>query len=326
MKILISNSENLEESSYLAKKLEAEILNFEISNFSGNEKFISFINAPVQDSKIYIFHKLWPNPNDKIIELLLILDYIKSKNYEISGLIIPYLPYLRQDRELKENSAIGARMIAQIFESYKVRKIYTIDAHSKSAIKFFGDKLYNISSVNIFAKRLKDLIESEIKSSTHRHPEQSERSTSLPDWIATPTARNDYNEKMELDISSFLVLSPDQGSYIRAVELAKKLSLDCAYLNKVRENNEVRAYGLNKIGLQNFIIIDDMIDSGKTIIASLKNIAESCNNIIVCVSHMLNKSTIVKISDKYPKIKFINSTEDNEYLDEISNFINSTES
>ena len=102
----------------------------------------------------------------------------------------------------------------------------------------------------------------------------------------------------------FLVFAPDSGAADRAWQTCNLLSaylpnnpLFCKYMvfTKRRTQNGLQLYGLNEYAnnpsYQNrvCIIVDDMIDSGKTMMAAIEKVREfKPKKIYVLVTHLLN--------------------------------------
>ena len=103
--------------------------NLTIKHFPDNESyfFIPEIEA-LKNKKVRIYHRLYPYPDKRIFELLLVLSRLKEKAKEVE-LFAPYLPYARQDRENKEGEAVSADVLCELLKNYGVKKLITYDCH-----------------------------------------------------------------------------------------------------------------------------------------------------------------------------------------------------
>lgn len=136
MRALISNSENFNLVEKIAKKNQMLYIEAKILKYSGGEIQLYFDSNNLDE--IYIFQNLWPEPNCKIIELLSILDICQDcKNI---NLILPFIPYLRQDKDEKLISS-GSRIIAKLINQYNIQKIITFEPHSLNSLKYFNTKI-----------------------------------------------------------------------------------------------------------------------------------------------------------------------------------------
>jgi phosphoribosylpyrophosphate synthetase len=103
--------------------------NITIKHFPDTESYIRIpqINS-LKNEKVTIYHRLYPEPEKRIFELLLILSRVKEKTKEIK-LFAPYLPYARQDRENKNGEAVSADALCIMLKNSGVKKLITYDCH-----------------------------------------------------------------------------------------------------------------------------------------------------------------------------------------------------
>lgn len=142
-----------------------------------------------------------------------------------------------------------------------------------------------------------------------------------------------------------VVVSLDKGGKNRAKEYSKLLNCDLVIFNKVRDlkklidgYNPIKEYIKQDYDFKNkkVLIVDDILDSGSTLINGLKQINQaSLVDIFICYplfskgSREIEKlfkqnkfrkiyvSDLIKINNKIRKNKFIEVLKDNEYLSEI---------
>ena len=272
MFIIYSTSSNKEAATYLARKLNFGLQIAEITNFHCKEKLLSLSSGQIEPHAI-IAHELWPQSNEKIIELLLLLDALESKGLKSATLIVPYIPYLRQDRELEKNTSTGSRMIAKLLKNTIIDKIISVDCHSERAISYFDHKFINIDPAPFFANILQTKI-SNLKKS--------------------------------------IIISPDKGSASRAKNLSKILDIPYLVLHKKRENGVVKTSGFStQDHYKTIIIIDDILDSGNTMRSTIEALKNSSDSIIICITHQLSNESMNSIEKLDQNIKIIstNSTD-----------------
>jgi len=336
MKAIFCLEENYEPASEIAKEHGLEIITALCKEFSGGEVLLSFDEIPVVDEAI-IVHQLYPNPADKIIELLLMIDALENNGIKKAILISAYIPYLRQDRELAENSAIASRMLSKIIDSSIIKKIITVDCHSQKALDFFKCEIVNLDSSEFFAGLLQDKISDAVvispdQGSNHR----AAKLASLLDfsYVILDKTRSDGRVVVQaLDRHSEAVRST-------AVESSFKVYNSKSYstlgFNTIMNGFAINANmdsslptngaALNDEKLRPAaIIIDDIIDSGATIIATIEAIKDLFENIFICATHIINIEVKDKIELLYPNVKIITTNSTNylnkESLENIWEFI-----
>lgn len=82
--------------------------------------------------------------NEEIFELLLLSNAIWHKGWRLDTLVIPYLPYSRQDRVCHEGESFSLAVLARLLNSIEVDNIITYDVHSDKAVELVN----NLTSVN----------------------------------------------------------------------------------------------------------------------------------------------------------------------------------
>jgi ribose-phosphate pyrophosphokinase len=107
------------------------------------------------------------------------------------------------------------------------------------------------------------------------------------------------------NIENAIVIAPDHGAINRASVFSHKLGLALGVMEKTRQNSS-SMHNLNiEVAGKNCIIIDDIIDSGNTIVKATELlISRGAKSVIACVTHgvfsneanlLIQKSAIEKI-------------------------------
>ncbi|MDH5807016.1 MAG: ribose-phosphate pyrophosphokinase [Candidatus Methanomethylicaceae archaeon] len=137
----------------------------------GNFKIVGILNRFFPDGEQYVriledvegdvllIHSLWPNPDKQIIEYFLIIDALKGLRCKSINVLIPYLPYLRQDKRFKPGEPISARVIYSLIESVGIDRIITIDPHLhriKNLSEIFKIECITLSAFPLMAEYYKN--------------------------------------------------------------------------------------------------------------------------------------------------------------------------
>ncbi|MDK2819696.1 MAG: ribose-phosphate diphosphokinase [Mycoplasmataceae bacterium] len=270
-------------SQILAKSVSKisgiKLLEIKKTTFSDGEMIL---NSPetVRNANVFIICNT--SSSESILELLLFVDSIKRASAGNITIINSYYGYSRQDRKAKQREPIGARLMANILETAGANKLITVDLHNPSIQGFFNIPVDDLRW-----------------------------SISLASYL-----QNDENMK-------FSIVSPDHGGAVRARILAELVShsVKIAIVDKRRTGpNKSEILGiLGKVSGKNIIIIDDIIDTGNTILkaaAALKK--EGAKKIYIAATHGLftksfesfEKSDIIDkvlVSDSVENVYAINS-------------------
>lgn len=214
-------------SKSIAKLLNIELGKSTINCFNDGEINIQ-INENIRGKDIFLIQSTCFPVNDNLMELILMTDAIKRSSPKRITAVIPYFGYSRQDRKIgKFRSPITAKVIADILYTTGVNRILTIDLHSEYIQGFFNIPIDNISSSSIFLKDIK-----------------------------------------KIGLKDIVIVSPDIGGIKRSRKIAQLLyNNNIVIIDKLRTKANT-SQALNLIGNvenKNCILIDDIIDTGKTL-------------------------------------------------------------
>ncbi|MDZ5761497.1 ribose-phosphate diphosphokinase [Lyticum sinuosum] len=213
-------------SKDIACILNIDYINVIINKFSGNEFHIK-LKSYLYDEQVIIIQSTCNPVNDNLLKLLLLVDSIKLSGARKVISVIPYFGYSRQN-QYNPLEPCSMKVIAKILKTAGIDHVITLDLHSKESKEYFEIGIENLDIELLF-----------------------------------PLFINKIN-----NISNKIIVSPDKGSINRAQSLAKALYCDFVFLNKIRtEKNTCNMYDISSsIKGKNCIIIDDIIDTGETII------------------------------------------------------------
>ncbi|WFW29679.1 MAG: ribose-phosphate diphosphokinase [Wolbachia endosymbiont of Menacanthus eurysternus] len=267
MKIIVgSASKELGES--VASKLNVKSSLVYVSKFADGEMDIRVGNDIYNQEDVYIVQSISPPVNDNLMELLLIIDAVKRLRAKKITAIIPYYGYSRQDRVIKDDntqSALSAKLIANLIQVAGVSSIAIIDLHSNKIEGFFDIPITNLNCFEVFV----DFVCME------------NLAIIAPDIGAISRAR----------------------AFAKILEKKYKFSNKIILMDKYREKAGISQV-VNIIGSvtnKNCVIIDDIVDSGGTLCNAalvLKN--HGAKSVISCITHgVLSEKAIEKISSSF---------------------------
>jgi ribose-phosphate pyrophosphokinase len=136
----------------LSKDLGLDLIKIDISKFANEETSIT-IYEDINKQDILITHTLFPETNDKLMQFLLIINFLKNKGAKSVHALIPYLPYSRMDKSTTHKSPTS-QSIALLLESAGLDGIITLDLHSEATKNFFKIPVKNITALEIFKQPL----------------------------------------------------------------------------------------------------------------------------------------------------------------------------
>lgn len=211
--------------------------NIEIGQFPDGDSHVRIPQiSEVSGQDVVIFHRLYPKQNNGIVVLLLILDAVKLENPKSITLVVPYLPYSRQDKKKLNGEVQSAYALCNLLRRAGCDKLITFDCHFLNAegqAEFGGLKIENISMGAELVKRAK------------QHFGNEDFEVVAPDAGATYLVKSQGGKAFKKVRQEY----KDEKIGYREIE-----SLEC--------NFEVKD--------KNFLVLDDMISTGNTMIRALE--------------------------------------------------------
>jgi len=274
MKILTGNS-NKNLSNKISKYLKNKLVNSSIKKFSDGEIYIE-INENIRGNSIFIIQSVSYPANDNLMELLLCIDALKRSSAKNITAVIPYFGYARQDRKVVPRTSISAKLVSNLITNAGADRIVTVDLHAGQIQGFFDIPVDNLFSTPIFSRHIKKNI----------------------------------NKK------NLICVAPDVGGVERARSLGKMLNIRLAIIDK-RRPTPGKSQVMNVIGNvkgKTCLIVDDIIDSGGTIINAAKALKErGAKEVHVYVTHgVLSGKAVEKIKKSHIKNLILTDTIDND--------------
>ena len=273
MKILTGNS-NKQLSNKISKNLKNKLVNTSIRKFADGEIYIE-INENIRGNSIFIIQSVSSPANDNLMELLLCIDALKRSSAKNITAVIPYFGYARQDRKVVPRTSISAKLVSNLITNAGADRVVTVDLHAGQIQGFFDMPVDNLFTTPLFAKYIK---------------------------------KNFKNKNL-------ICVSPDVGGVQRTRGLATKIKADLAIIDK-RRPKPGQSQVMNIIGNvkgKTCIIVDDIIDSGGTIINAAKALKDrGAKEVYVYITHgVLSGEAVKKIKKSVIKNLVITDTIDN---------------
>lgn len=128
----------------IAANVGQKLTETEITRFPDGEIFVK-IRENIRGLDVYIIQPTSIEPNEAIMELLIMVDAAKRASAKRITAVIPYYGYGRQDRKDQPRVPISAKLIANLLVAAGTDRVLTIDLHAQQIQGFFDipmDHLY----------------------------------------------------------------------------------------------------------------------------------------------------------------------------------------
>ena len=249
-------------------------MNSSIRKFADGEIYIE-INENIRGNSIFIVQSISSPANDNLMELLLCIDALKRSSAKNITAVIPYFGYARQDRKVVPRTSISAKLVSNLITKAGADRVVTVDLHAGQIQGFFDIPVDNLFSTPIFARHVRKRIKSK----------------------------------------KIICVAPDVGGTERARALGKLLNVGLAIVDK-RRPKPGQSQVMNVIGdvkNQTCVIVDDIIDSGGTIVNAPKALKQrGAKEVYDYITHGdLSGDAVKKIKNSVIKNLVITDTIDN---------------
>ncbi len=148
---IIEGSASKKISNDLSKVLNVSVVKLERKRFPDGELYVRLMDD-VSDEDVIIVQTTFPD--EKIIELFLLMDAVKEAKANSITVVAPYFGYARQDQKFKDGEPISARAIAKLI-SLNTDFFVTVDPHKEYILDFFDCEAKSCSAVSAIAEHLK---------------------------------------------------------------------------------------------------------------------------------------------------------------------------
>jgi len=225
-----------------------------IKQFPDTESYVFIPKIKsLKNTRVRLYHRLYPEEDKRIFELLLLLSRLKKETRHIE-IFVPYLPYARQDKEHRVGEVVSADILCGLLKGFGVEKLITYDCHFLPKPGNFtrsGLKIENRSAGKLLLAHAKKFFKKE----------------------------------------KFILISPDQGSSYfienaRGYALHKKRERTDGYHDKnIKSEVHLKDSEIDVKG-KNICIMDDIIATGGTILKAIAHLKDrGAKKIIVGATH-----------------------------------------
>lgn len=223
IKLLTGNS-HPELAQQVAARLGIQLTPCVVKKFADQSIDVR-IGSSVRDEDVYVLqtgNSPYIDPNDSLMELLIILSACKTASARRITAVIPSFPYSRHDKKDKSRAPITAKLVANMLTVAGADHVITMDLHASQIQGFFDIPVDNLTSEPSVARWIRSKVEN---------------------W------------------RDGIIVSPDAGGAKRATALADSLGVDFALINRNRrreQHKRIRAAQKTALGLSSRSSMEDL--------------------------------------------------------------------
>ena len=237
---LVAGRNNRALAEEVAQRLSVELGHVSLSEFANGELHCKYGDS-IRGADVFIFQGHCSTSdmsiNDALMEQLIMVDAARRASAKRITVVAPFYGYGRQDRKAEGREPITAKLVANMFKTAGAKRLVSVDLHSGQIQGFFDGPVDHLTAMPV-----------------------------LVEWMAN-------NLRGEL-----VVVSPDAGRVKVAERYANLLHANIAIVHKRRVRgvkNAVEAKDVvGEVEGKTCVLIDDMIDTGGTLVAAAEQLAE----------------------------------------------------
>jgi ribose-phosphate pyrophosphokinase len=230
--------------------LGAQVTPMDAYDFAAGEIFVRFQES-VRGSDAFLIQSMVPPVNKWLMESFIMVDALKRGSAKRITVVLPFYPYARQDKKHRGREPISARMVADFYKTAGADRILTVDLHTAQIQGFFDGPVDHLFAMDVLA----------------RHIQQ--KYSGLP----------------------MTVVAPDSGRVRVAERWTDRLGgCPLAFIHKTRDptkpNQVVANRVVGEVEGRVCLIVDDMIDTGGTIVGAAEILfEEGAADVVVAATH-----------------------------------------
>lgn len=258
---IFSGNSNTPIAQEVARKLDVPLGRATVGRFSDGELNVT-IGENVRAADVFVIQSTCAPANEHIMELLVMIDALRRASAEHITAVIPYYGYARQDRKVAPRTPISAKLIADLIDVAGATRVLSLDMHAGQIQGFF-----NVPVDHLYA---------------------------------TPVLLEHIREHLGTNV---VLVSPDAGGVDRARAFAKRLNASIGMIDKRRPRpNEAKVMQVvGDVEGKDVIIIDDMIDTAGTLVASAEALKDrGAKRIMAYATHAVFSGPAVERISKSP--------------------------
>jgi ribose-phosphate pyrophosphokinase len=221
-------------------------------DFANSEIYVRFEES-VRGCDAFVIQSHTAPVNEWIMEHLIMVDALKRASAKRITVVMPFYGYARQDKKHRGREPISARLMADLFKTAGADRLIAVDLHTAQIQGFFDGPVDHLMAAPI-----------------------------LTDYV---------NEKYGAE--QLAVVSPDAGRIKVAENWSNRLGgVPLAFIHKTRDinrpNESVANRVVGEVKGRICILVDDMIDTGGTIVKAAEALMnDGAAGVVIAATHAI---------------------------------------
>ena len=234
----------------VAAALEIELVPTQAYEFANSETYVRY-DESVRGCDAFVIQSHTAPINEWLMEHFIMVDALKRASAKRITVVMPFYGYARQDKKHRGREPISARLVADIFKTAGADRLITVDLHADQIQGFFDGPVDHLFALPILASHVKEK----------------------------------YGDQ------DLAVVSPDAGRIKVAERWSSRLNgAPLAFIHKTRSkdrpNETVANRVVGDVRGRICVLVDDMIDTGGTIVHAAEALArDGAAGVVIAATH-----------------------------------------
>jgi ribose-phosphate pyrophosphokinase len=200
-----------------------------------NDNLSVQVEENVRERDVFVLQAFTEPASDRILELLITLDAMRSASARRITAVIPYYSYARSDKKDAPRISIAGRLIADLLQTAGADRVLTLDLHAEQVHGFFSTPVDHLTAIPIVAEHVRSTV----------------------------------------DMSNAVVVATDAGGAKRAGKFAARLELPLAIIDKRRVSDTSVKQGsvVGDVAGRDAVVFEDEISTGGTLVETARTLA-----------------------------------------------------
>jgi ribose-phosphate pyrophosphokinase len=250
--MLFSGRSHPDLAAEIATELDIAVSPTDLRDFADGEIYARFEES-VRGCDAFVVESMTSPINHWVMETLVMCDALKRGSAKRITVVVPYYPYARQDKKSRGREPISARLVADLYKTAGADRILTVDLHTSQIQGFFDGPVDHLFALPLLAEHI----------------------------VAN------------YDTSEVTVVAPDSGRVRVAERWTDRLGgTPLAFIHKTRDINVANSVVANRVvgsvKDRTCILVDDMIDTGGTIVKAAEALMDAgAADVVIVATHAI---------------------------------------
>ena len=250
--MVFSGRAHPELAAEVAEQLGIHLVPTSAYEFANSEIYVRFEES-VRGCDAFVIQSHTAPVNEWIMEHLIMVDALKRASAKRITVVMPFYGYARQDKKHRGREPISARLMADLFKTAGADRLIAVDLHTAQIQGFFDGPVDHLMALPILSEYVKE---------KYGHEQLA-------------------------------VVSPDAGRIKVAEQWSNRLGgAPLAFIHKTRDINRPNESVANRVVGQVdgriCILVDDMIDTGGTIVKAAEALMnDGAAGVVIAATHAI---------------------------------------